>query len=104
MFWKGKEKEVEESTISDEVFQAIKNNSLVIRTKEKDFTKLDLVITNIAFVFDINFDISFEILYKKDYINKIMYRYNIKNKNTKEMFEEIRIIANNYIKQQIKNI
>lgn len=104
LFWRGLEKEVEESKISDEVFQAINNNSQVIRTKEKDFTKLDLVITNIAFVFDINFDISFEILYKKDYINKIMDRYNIKNKNTKEMFEEIRKVANNFIKQQIKKI
>lgn len=104
LFWMGQEKEVEESTISNEVFQAIKNNSLVIRTKEKDFTKLDLVITNIAFVFDINFDLSFEILHKKDYINKIMDRYNIKNKNTKEMFEEIRKVANNYIEKQIKRI
>ena len=104
LFWKGQEKEVEKSTISEEVFRAIKNNSLVIRTKEKDFTKLDLVITNIAFVFDINFNISFKILFKEDYINKIMNRYKIKDEDTKEIFEEIRKIANDYIEQQIKRI
>lgn len=104
IFWNGQEKEVEESTISDEVFQAVKNNSQVIKSKEKNFTKLDFVITNIAIAFDINYDLSFEILYKKDYINKIANRFSIKDTATKEKFEEIRKIANNYIKQQLKEI
>ena len=91
---------------SSELFYSISfdHGDFALKILEKDFTKLDLVITNIAFVFDINFNISFKILFKEDYINKIMNRYKIKDEDTKEIFEEIRKIANDYIEQQIKRI
>lgn len=100
--WNGIEKEIEESQISDGIFECIKQNKLIIRTKEKTFTKLDSVITSIAFVFDINFNISYEIIYKKDYINKILNKFDIKDEKTKNTVQEIRKIVNDYCKKRLQ--
>lgn len=94
-FWKGKEFKVEDSKISEDVVQQIKDYSLIkIKAEE---TVIDNVMTIIAFIFDINFKSSFQILKEEDYINKILNRYNFKDEYTKQKVEEIRDIANKYI-------
>ena len=60
-------------------------------------TEINQIIFVIAFIFDINFEESFEIIRQKDYINKIIDRYNMSNVETKMQLEEIRKIANKYI-------
>lgn len=98
-FWKGKENEVEESIISEYIVQQIKNCSQIKRRIEE--TLIDNVITVIGFIFDLNFKASFQILKKEDYINKMLNRYNFKDEYTKQKVEEIRKIANGYIKEKI---
>ena len=100
MFWKGTEKEVENSKISEDVIQQINNFSQTKRKKEE--TPIDNIMRVIAFIFDMNFKASFEILKKEDYINKIINRYNLKDEYTKQKVEEIRIMANKYINEKIK--
>lgn len=100
MFWKEKENEVEESTISPKVFEEFLN-SVQIKVADRK-TPIDSVVSIIAFIFDINFKVSFEILETKDYINKILDRYNIKDLKTKEEVEKIREIANLHIRQKLK--
>ena len=56
----------------------------------------------IAFIFDLNFKESFQILQKEDYINKCLNRYNLKDEYTKQQVEEIRKIANEYIEEKAK--
>lgn len=100
MFWKKEENLVENSEISPEVFnQFIQKNQVKIENRR---TPIDNIISVIAFIFDINFKISFEIIKREDYINKILNRYKIKNIDTKEKIEKIREIANSYIEQKIK--
>lgn len=100
MFWKGKEQEVEESKISEETIQEIRNYS---QTKSKlQESPVDNIMRVIAFIFDINFKSSFEILQEQDYINKILNRYNFKDEYTKQKVEEIRIIANKYISERAR--
>lgn len=99
MFWKGKEHEVESSKISEYVIQQIKDKSQIKRKLEE--SPVDNIIKVIAFIFDINFKTSFEIIKKEDYINKILNRYNFKDENTKKQIEAIRKIANEYIDRQI---
>lgn len=100
MFWKKEENLVENSEISPEVFnQFIQKNQVKIENRR---TPIDNIISVIAFIFDINFKISFEIIKREDYINKILNRYKIKNIDTKEKIEKIREIANAYIEQKIK--
>ena len=94
-FWAGTEQEVENSLISEDVIEAVKNLSQVKRRKGQ--TPLDNIISVIAFIFDLNFKSSFQILKEEDYINKTLNRYNFKNENTKQQIEKIREVANRYI-------
>ena len=100
MFWKGNESAVEESTISPEVFEQIQNNIQVKRGTRQ--TSVDNVLSVLAFIFDINFKTSFEILKQEDYINKMLNRYNMKDEQSKKELEEVRNIANKYVEQKIK--
>ena len=100
MFWKGNESAVEESTISPEVFEQIQNNIQVKRGTRQ--TPVDNVLSVLAFIFDINFKTSFEILKQEDYINKMLNRYNMKDEQSKKELKEIRNIANKYVEQKIK--
>lgn len=100
LFWKGRESLVEESTISIEVFKQFLDNTQVKAENKK--TPIDEVITIMAFIFDINFKVSFQILKEQDYVNKTLNRYNMHDSETKQKLEEIRKIANLYIEQKIK--
>lgn len=99
-FWKGKEQDVNNSVISQDVIEQIQNCS---QTKRKlGETPIDNIMRVIAFIFDINFKSSFQILKEEDYINKILNRYNFKDEYTKQKVEEIREIANKYIEEHAK--
>ena len=87
MFWKGRENLVEESKITPEIIEEF---------------KIDEIVSVVAFIFDINYGTSFEILKRENYINKIIDRYNMIDKNTKEQLEYIKDIASEYIEQKIK--
>ena len=100
MFWKGRENLVEESKITPEIIEEFKRNESVdIRYRK---TPVDEIVSVVAFIFDINYGTSFEILKRENYINKIIDRYNMIDKNTKEQLEYIKDIASEYIEQKIK--
>lgn len=96
IFWKGKEQIVEKSKITPYVLEQFKNKSQLKRGMGEN-TEINQIIFVIAFIFDINFEESFEIIRQKDYINKILNRYNMSDEQTKMQLEEIRKIANKYI-------
>ena len=99
MFWKGREQEVNNSVISQEVIYQIENFS---QTKRKlNETPIDNIMRVIAFIFDMNYKVSFKILKEENYINKILDRYDLKNQYTKQSVVEIRKIANKYIESKI---
>lgn len=99
-FWKGREEKVENSKLSDDIIQRIREKKSIKRKKEE--TEIDNVITVIAFIFDLNFNASFQILKEENYINKILNRYKLKDEYTKEIVEEIKMITNSYIEEKIK--
>ena len=73
---------------------------IVIRSLDDDTIKLeyiDDIICILAFIFDINYAASFQILKQKDYINSILNRYNFEDTKTQEMVNEIRKLANGYV-------
>ena len=100
IFWNQKETVVEESNITPKVLEKFENQIQVKREDKK--TPIDDVISVMAFIFDINFKESFKILKQKDYINKVLNRYNIHDYKTKQEIEKIRKLANEYIEQKIK--
>lgn len=74
MFWKWRENLVEESKITPEIIEEFKRNESVdIRYRK---TPIDEIVSVVAFIFDINYRTSFEILKRENYINKIIDRYN----------------------------
>ena len=102
MFWNGIENQINDSKISEDVMNEFKNNKQITRKKNISNTpSVNKVISVIAFIFDMNFKESFEILQKEDYINKILDRFNFKDEETKAEIKEIRSIANAYIKNNI---
>jgi len=101
-FWICKEKEVEESILSEEILEEFKSFSTIKNRKESECNvEAYKIVKIISFIFDINFKISFQILKKEDYINKILDNYKFKDEYTKNAMEEIKKIANDYIEKHI---
>ena len=85
----GKEEQVEESIISKVTTEQF--GDFVQIKKTKNDTAIDNVIRVIAFIFDMNFKPSFQILKEEDYINKILNRYNFKDESSaREFYDKIK--------------
>lgn len=103
MFWKGQEELIENSTIRGEILEQFKSQTQIKREKSKKReTTVNNLLSIIAFIYDMNFKSSFEILKKEDYINKMINRFNMKDEKTKKQLEEVRINSNKYVEQKIQ--
>lgn len=94
MFWKGEEKAINNTEISPEVMEKFEQNKLLKREKNKVFVGMDQVMSVLAFIFDINYRPSFKIIKENDYINKIIDRFEFKDK------EKVRNIALQYLQEK----
>lgn len=102
-FWIGEEQQIEKLKISEDEIREFKKLKLMKNKKEQKVKNtIEDIIRTIAIIFDINFEISFQILKEKDYINKILCRYQFQDKNTRILIEKVRNIANTYIEEKIK--
>lgn len=97
-FWQNNRDEVNNSELNEHVYNSFKNHELVKRIKGENYDNINNVITVLAFIFDINFKESFEIIYNKNYINKIIDSFNYKDQDVQET---IRTTANEYIKNKV---
>lgn len=86
--------------ISIKVFEDFKKCKTILNRDKK--TTLDKVVGIISFIFDIYFDETFAIIMENDYINKIINRFIIEDKEVKNNIEIIRKFANEYIKTHSK--
>ena len=91
-------KNIETGIINNEQIASIQKKQLIIR-KLKD-NQMEEMIMTLGFTFDLNFKYSYEIMYKEDYINKIINRFNFKNKETRKKIEIIRNEINDYIQSK----
>lgn len=93
------EDDLQNSTLSSKVFTSIKNKKCVnIRDR---VTILDYWVCVLAFIFDLNFKETFEIVKDNDYINILIDRFNYNDLNTKREMEYIRNILNDFIDSKI---
>lgn len=88
-----KRPDITDTVISDEMLEKFFEGKQVERSKQ--VTDMDDWLSNITYIFDINFKPSFKILKEKDYINKIIDRT-----KTPQM-EKVRVFANKYIAERI---
>ncbi|MBR0427569.1 MAG: HD domain-containing protein [Clostridia bacterium] len=86
-------------TISLKVYNDFMNEKCIELTDRK--TIIDYWVCSLAFIFDLNFDISLKYVKDRNYIDILIDRINYENIETKERMEEIRKCAKNYIHKNI---
>lgn len=91
--------EIENSLISDKVYNSIINKECV-DIKDRAYP-LDYWVCILAFTFDINFKETLSIIKENDYINILIDKFNYKY--SKDKMNEIRIIINDYIDSRLNN-
>ena len=104
LFYIGKENLINESKISDYTFNFIKKCEPVKNSKDFKIENLDKIIKTLAFTFDLNFKVSFELLNKENYINRIIQRFQYKDADTKLRINEVQRIVNKYIDEKINTM
>lgn len=85
--------------ISSKVYEDFMKHKCIKLEDRK--TIIDYWVCVIAFVFDLNFNISLEYVKEKNYIDILVNRIQYKNNNTKQKMEDIRICAKEYIEDKI---
>ncbi len=100
-FWNTVEekREIENSLISEDYFEEFMSRNTICRKPNQ--TKLDSIVAMIAFIFDLNFNYSKKVIYENSYINKILDKFDYKDKATKEQIGTIRKIASDYLKESL---
>jgi len=92
--------DMENSKLSNKVYETVKKEKCVdIRDRN---TILDYWVCVLAFIFDLNFKESYEIVKDNDYVNILINRFNYNDLETKMKMEEIRKLMNNFINRKIK--
>ena len=98
IFWKEQKEEVEKSKISEEVWKSFYNKKLI--KNEIKHTQIDQIIGIVSYIYDINFEESYKLLIEKDYMNKMIERFEFKTE--KKRMKEIQLYANQYMEKKIK--
>ena len=98
MFWNTNYDEINNSIIDDTVLSTFLNKEQLKHVKGVKYTGFNDIIQFIAFIFDINFKESFKILKEEDYINKILNKFDLKDK---ENFDKVKNLANEFINENI---
>lgn len=94
-------KEINNSILTEEISSKIYSKKIINRNEFRKKGKLIDVFVILAFLFDINYKKSFEIIYEENYINKIFQRFNFKDEETRIKTKEVQEFLNKYIKEKI---
>lgn len=96
-----KDKEhIESSTVSDKVYETVLRKECVNIYDRK--TALDCWVCVLAFVYDLNFKETFEIIKENNYIDVLIDRFTYVKAKTKERMETIRGVIKEYIEERLK--
>lgn len=96
-----KDKEhIETSTVSDKVYETVlKKQCVNIYDRQ---TAIDCWVCVLAFVYDLNFKETFEIIKENNYIDVLIDRFTYVKAKTKERMETIRGVIKEYIEERLK--
>ena len=94
------EKTINYENISTKVYEDFMRHKCIKLDDRK--TIVDYWVCVIAFIFDLNFDISLQYVKEKNYINTLIDRIQYKNSDTKQKMEDIRKCAKEYIANRCK--
>ncbi len=103
IFYKEKEiEEINQSIVNNKVLSKIYEKKTINRNEFTERGKLIEVLVMLAFLFDMNYSASFEIIYKQKYINRIFQRFHFENEETKHKMQQIQEFLNQYVEEKIK--
>lgn len=92
--------DMENATLSNKVYETILNKKCV--DIHDRVTPLDFWVCILAFTFDLNFDVTYQIVKDNDYVNILIDRFDYKDKVTKEKMEIIRNTINDFINKKLR--
>lgn len=84
--------------ISTKVYEDFMNKKSILR--DDIVNQVDMWVSYIAFIFDLNFEVSLKYVEEKGYIDKLVDRIEYKNEDTKQKMEQIRKCAKEYLKNK----
>ena len=91
---------LEEEKITDEIYREfVENHNIIYRNRK---THADTLVCHFAYAFDFNFNYGLKYVLDNKYYDKLYKRFNFKDKETKNRFENIYNITNSYIKEKLK--
>lgn len=98
LFWNTDEDKinVENSDISEDYLKQFETQKQILRSKVV-VNKLDGIIGTISFIFDLNFKYSINYVYKEDYINRILNRFEYKNEDVKNKIKKVQNISKKFL-------
>lgn len=89
---------IEYEAISPKVFETFMEHKLIVNTDRK--TMLDFWVCVIAFIFDLNFDVSLQYVKEREYVDILIDRIDYKNLDTKQKIEQMRECAKKYLEKR----
>lgn len=92
--------DLENSTLSDKVFETVNKNKCV--DIHDRVTILDYWVCVLAFVFDLNFKETYQIVKENNYMNILIDRFKYNDIETKNRMEDIRNILNDFVDNKAK--
>lgn len=92
--------ELEKSLISDDIYNDFLSEKTILSSKRK--TGVDIWVSYIAFIFDLNFSCSLKYIKEHNYIDTLVDRFSYKEINTKNRMEIIRKFSIQYLNKKIK--
>ena len=88
-------KEVGQSEISREVMKQFENKTSILSETRK--TKMDYWMSYLAYFFDINFKVTYQIINENHYVDKLVERIPYANLETRKEMEQVKVELNRYI-------
>ena len=95
------ERTTEEETINNAIMEDFMNHRCAKLTDRKNI--LDCFICALAFIYDLNFNISLQYVYDNNIIDKMINRIGKVNSQTQIQIEKIRECAINYLKSKVES-
>ena len=84
-----KKADISDEKLSDAVYEQILNKKL-IKNSNGNSSNIDKWVWTIAFIYDLNFEYSFQEIKKRNYIENLINRIDYKDEQTKQRMEKIK--------------
>lgn len=91
------ENELGGECITEEIYQKFLKHIPILNSERK--THMDMWVSYLGYIFDLNYPASFRYLAENDYINKLVDRVPYSNPDTKQKMEQIRKSAQQYVEE-----